>query len=422
MRFDSLEAWLAWQETLNPRDIELGLDRIRRVRQRLLPSKLPFRVITVGGTNGKGSVSTFAAAILQAGGIKVGRYLSPHLLRYNERIAVNGVNARDAELCDVFEAVDQARHNESLTYFEFGTLAALEFFRRKEVEVAVLEVGLGGRLDAVNVIDADVAVVVSIGLDHVEWLGSEIGQIAREKAGIFRRDQTALFGSADPPPALLSEAQRIGARLRCIGKEFEFRQLNTGNWNWITPSRCIENLPRPMPGMHQYANAATALAAVLALHPALPDEAARAGMADAALPGRLQILPGKPEFVLDVGHNADAATRIADFLRENPRPTTVVLGMLADKDTASFVRALAPVVDGWYFAGLAGPRGQSAEALAEKFRSTGVTSPWSCYPDVAAAVAFARRQTPPEGRVLVTGSFHTVEAFLVYSGQTGGNG
>jgi len=414
MRFDTLEAWLAWQESLNPRGIELGLERVRRVLERLDLLQPPFRVITVGGTNGKGSVASFAASILQSAGLRTGRYLSPHILRYNERIAIDGQEAGDGELCAAFEAVDHARGDESLTYFEFGTLAAFEIFRRRHVDVAVLEVGLGGRLDAVNVLDADVAVVVSIGLDHMDWLGSEIDAIAREKAGIFRADRPAIFGSPEMPPGIADVAEQVRARLQRYGEAFNCE--HTGDtWTWRSRTRTLENLPRPpLAGVHQYTNAATAVAAVVALQPGIPEDAIRNGIGAMRLAGRLQVLPGDPEIVLDVGHNPDAAARVAEYLRADPKPTRAVLAMLADKDAPGVVRELAPQVTHWHLAPLEGARGQSADALSTRLQLAGLELAHTVHASVAAASAAASAKMPPGGRVVVLGSFHTVAEFLVY--------
>lgn len=409
MRFDTLQGWLRWQETLNPRNIDLGLDRVRRVAARLGQDRAPFRVITVGGTNGKGSVTSYAAAMLQAAGLRTGRYLSPHLVRYNERIAIDGVEIDDAALCDAFAAVDAARGEELLTYFEFGTLAAFEIFRRRGVEAAVLEVGLGGRLDAVNVLDADVAVVVSVGLDHTDWLGDTVEAIAAEKAGIFRAGHPAICG-VNCPQSLLDEAGRIGALPQQAGEDFRWDEAG-GGWRWWSSSRAIDELPRPMKGGHQLGNAATAIAAVLALEPGVPDTAIAAGLA-ARLPGRLQSLGGAPEIIVDVGHNRDAARAIAAALGRESRPVQVVLGMLADKDAAAFAGELAGVAAGWHAITLEGPRGQGAEALRERLRAAGIEA--AAHDGLAAALQAARAAAGQGGRVLVTGSFHTVEAFLLY--------
>lgn len=423
MRFDTLEAWLAWQESLNPRGIELGLKRVRRVLDRLEFPDSPFHVITVGGTNGKGSVATFSASILQAAGYRTGRYLSPHISSYNERIAIDGKPAGDDELCVAFETVDRARGEEVLTYFEFGTLAAIEVFRKRKVDVAVLEVGLGGRLDAVNVLNPDVAVVVSVGLDHTDWLGNDVDTIAREKAGIFRPGRPAIIGSANVPKGILAAANEIGAKLLPLGEAFDY-EPSSRNWTWRSRDRTVRELPNPpLAGIHQFANAATAIAAVLALEPALPDDAMRKGLLESCLPGRLQSLGGAPEVILDVGHNPDAAARVSAFLREDPRPVAVVLAMLADKDAAGLVRELAPNVQQWHLAPLQGARGQSAEALASRLQNVETTLQTTTHGSVAEAAAAALQSAPKTGRVLVTGSFHTVAEFLVYfESKPGTNG
>lgn len=414
MRFDSLEAWLSWQESLNPRGIELGLDRVRRVLASMDMAKPPFRVITVGGTNGKGSVASYAESILRAAGFRTGRYLSPHILHYNERVAVDGVDADDAALCAAFDAVDHARGDEALTYFEFGTLAAFEVFRRRNIDVAVLEVGLGGRLDAVNVFDADVAVVVSIGLDHVDWLGSRIEDIAREKAGIFRSSRPAIFGSTDMPAAIADEAARVGARLQRLGHDFR-AERSGDSWQWVGRDRLVDALPfPPLPGEHQVANAATAIAAVLALEPETGGDALREGLARMHLAGRLQRVAQSPEIIVDVGHNPDAAACIAEFLRAHPRPTRVLLAMLADKDAHGFVRELVPLVEHWYLAGLEGARGQPAAVLSSRLDTLLPDTCLSEYRDVASAAEMALAHCREDERLLVLGSFHTVAEFLVY--------
>ncbi|HEX7046850.1 MAG TPA: bifunctional tetrahydrofolate synthase/dihydrofolate synthase [Gammaproteobacteria bacterium] len=416
MRFSTLEAWLAWQETLNPRGIELGLDRVRRVLKVMDLAKPPFRVLTIGGTNGKGSVASYAASILQSAGFRTGRYLSPHLLDYNERIAVDGVDADDAELCAAFDAVDRARRDEPLTYFEFGTLAALEIFRRRDVQIAVLEVGLGGRLDAVNAVDADAAVVVSVGLDHVDWLGSEIEGIAREKAGIFRAGRPAIFGSGDVPKAIVQEAERIGSPLQIFSRDFHCKRENA-SWSWRAGDRMIDALPPlPLAGAHQFANASSAIAAVLALEPSIPADAIREGLAATRLAGRLQSLvtEGDREIIIDVGHNPDAAAHIAEYLLAHPKPTIAVLAMLADKDAPGFVRELAPLVNSWHLAGLEGPRGQGADSLADRLQYAGLEFVANNHESVASAAVAAIEQCEAGGRVLVLGSFHTAAEFLLY--------
>ena len=411
MRFATLDEWLSWQERLHPSSIDLGLDRVRAVLAAMDLETPPFRVITVGGTNGKGSVAHTAANILAATGATVGLYTSPHLSKYNERVRINGVEASDAEFCAAFAAVDDARGDRSLTYFEFGTLAAFEIFRRRGIDIAVLEVGLGGRLDAVNAIDPDVAAIVSVGLDHTEWLGDSIDEIAREKSGIFRAGKPAIFGRGPAPDALQEAARERAAELSVGGRDYHI-EAGSADWAWRDASRRLEHLPLTrMRGQHQLDNAATAIAAALALLPELPAEAVRQGLAQTIVPGRLEPVqvPGLPEILLDVGHNAAAAEAIARFLAADPRPTRVVLGMLADKDAAGFVAPLQGLVVEWYLAGLAGYRGQSAEALAGRLSASLPIA--GKFPDTLAASRSALAASADNERILVVGSFHTVGEF-----------
>lgn len=421
MRFATLDEWLSWQERLHPTSIDLGLDRVRAVLAAMDLDAPPFRVVTVGGTNGKGSVAHAAANILAAAGKTVGLYTSPHLSVYNERVRIDGDEASDAEFCAAFSAVDEARGNHSLTYFEFGTLAAFEIFRRRGIEIAVLEVGLGGRLDAVNAIDADVAAVVSIGLDHTDWLGDSIDAIAREKAGIFRPGKPAIFGRGPAPAALQAAASECTAALSVGGRDYH-AETGDSDWTWRDAHRRLEHLPLTrMRGRHQVDNAATAIAAVLALCPELPIAAVREGLEQTVVPGRLEpiVVQGRPEILLDVGHNAAAAEAIAQFLADEPRPTRVVLGMLADKDAAGFVAPLQRLVAAWYLAGLAGYRGQSAQELAE--RLPGSLPVAGKFPDVVTACEAALAASGSDERILVVGSFHTIGEFRssgLYSGLT----
>lgn len=433
MRFESLDDWLAWQETLNPKGIDLGLDRVRAVLERLglLSGKSqppPFRVITVAGTNGKGSCAACCDAMLRAAGQKTGRYLSPHVSRYNERIAIDGNDIADQPLCEIFEQVDAARSDIQLTYFEFGTIAALQAFRNAEVDVAILEVGLGGRLDAVNAIDADVGVVVSVGLDHVDWLGSDIDQIAREKAGIYRAGKPAIFGRGPVPAGLADFAVEQGIDLMVGGKHYQHELMTGGTndeWCWRSDAgnlgRRIEHIPLPaLAGAHQLDNAAAAIAAVVALQPDIPDAAVREGIVAARIPGRLERVSTEPEILLDVGHNPAAAKIIADYLRERPRRTICLLAMLADKDAPEYVHAMHAEVDSWLLAGLAGPRGRSAGDLKQALLDAGLELEAATYATVADALASVRGRLAPEDRLLIAGSFHTVgEAVAsgVYSWQ-----
>jgi dihydrofolate synthase/folylpolyglutamate synthase len=374
-------------------------------------------VITVGGTNGKGSCAAFLEAMLGAEGYRVCAYTSPHLLRYNERVRVGGHEVTDGQLCAAFDCIEAAREGVPLTYFEFGTLAALAIFHASSPEAVILEVGLGGRLDAVNLVDADVALVSSIGIDHTEWLGHDRESIALEKAGIFRPGRPAVCGDPDPPLSLQREAQHLGAPLYRLGQEFRISpSLTGGSWRWRGWEEDLDALPRPaLEGNIQLNNAAACIAALKLLRHKLPvsADAVRSGLNSAWLPGRFQQLPGRIPVILDVAHNAEACAVLAANLTEhacNGR-TLAVLGMLRDKPAAAVGRIMDAQVHKWYLGGLTvGGRERGAEALALELGP--LRGEVSCYPDIPAAYAAARRAAKPGDRIVVFGSFHTVEAVL----------
>ncbi|HRP86705.1 MAG TPA: bifunctional tetrahydrofolate synthase/dihydrofolate synthase [Gammaproteobacteria bacterium] len=410
-----LAAWLAWQERLHPREIDLGLERVRAVLGAMGLRAPPYRIVTVGGTNGKGSCVATLEALASEAGLLTGAYTSPHLLRYNERVRIGGAEAGDAELVAAFEAIDAARGDTSLTYFEFGTLAALEIFRRRGVELAVLEVGLGGRLDAVNAVDPEVAVVTSVGLDHMEWLGPDRESIGREKGGIFRPGRPAVIGDRRPPASLLLAA---GADALRLGLDFDWREDGAG-WCWQSAARRLAGLPRgPLAAPALLDNAACAIAAFAILEPgsATPGLAARA-LPRIALVGRLQRIPGQTEWWLDVAHNPDGAAVLAGALAAAPvrGRTLAVIGMLADKDVAAVGAALDGGIDAWFAATLPPPRGLDATTLAARLGGH-VQTPVRTAPSVAAACEAARAAARPGDRVVVCGSFHAVGPALEWLG------
>jgi len=415
-RFSTLAEWLAWQETLHPKAIDLGLDRVRGVAGRLGLERPSHRVITVGGTNGKGSCVAFLEAILSAGGYRVGAYTSPHLLRYNERVRVAGAEADDAALCRAFARIDAARGPASLTYFEFGTLAAVDIFRAAPVDVAILEVGLGGRLDAVNIVDSDAAVVTSVDLDHERWLGSDRNSIGWEKAGIFRPGRPAICADPAPPPRLLEYARAVDALLYCYISDYNFQQ-RTGEWTWGHGDIALRSLPLPrLFGEHQLGNAAAALMALTALSQELPvsPDAIRQGLLQASVPGRFQLFPGPVEWILDVAHNPHAAAALARCLAQRPCPgrTHVVLGMLKDKNAAAVAYQLDPVTDCWYALSLDRPRGRSGQELAAALSAGGVTRPVVVCSGLQEACRAAVQAADQGDRIVVTGSFYTVAQAL----------
>lgn len=411
----SLDSWLARLEQLHPSTIELGLDRVCKVKDALGLAP-DFPLIIVGGTNGKGSTCAFLEAILLAAGYKTGLYTSPHLLRYNERVRIAGHDARDAELVAAFEKVDAARGNTSLTYFEFGTLGAMIQFIEAGVDVAILEVGLGGRLDAVNVFDADVAIVTSVDLDHMEYLGDTREKIGFEKAGIYRAGRPAICADPAPPDSLLNHAHEIGADVQCVNRDF-FVQRETGNWTYRGPSLTWPALPLPaMAGPYQLGNAAAALAALEAVVVRLPvsEAAIHQGLAAAQAPGRFQRISRAPDVILDVAHNPEAARALSTTLREQAIPgrTLAVVGMLADKDADAVISALAKDIDAWWACTPDSPRAQAAGTLAATLARHAGNAAVSVQPDVIGALNAARNAAHEGDRILVFGSFYTVAAVL----------
>jgi dihydrofolate synthase/folylpolyglutamate synthase len=411
----SLADWLARLEQLHPSTIELGLDRVRRVKDQMGLAPV-FPLIIVGGTNGKGSTCAYLEAILGASGYKTGLYTSPHLLRYNERVRIAGEESGDADLIAAFERVDAARGDISLTYFEFGTLGAMAQFIDAGVDVAILEVGLGGRLDAVNVFDADAAIVTSVDLDHMDYLGDTREKIGFEKAGIYRAGRPAICADPAPSASLVGHARDIGAALRCVDRDF-FGQREDDHWTYRGSDVTWPDLPAPaMAGAFQLRNAAAALAALEALRDRLPvsETAIRAGLSSARVAGRFQRVARAPDVFLDVAHNPEAARALASTLREQPVSgrTLAVVGMLADKDAAGVFAALRGEIDAWWTCTPESPRAQDAEALASLLRAHAGYAPVGVQPDVNKALAEARGAAREGDRILVFGSFYTVAAVL----------
>ncbi len=422
-RLSTLAAWLTFIETLHPKAIAMGLDRVAAVAGRSA-IRIECPVITVAGTNGKGSTCAMLETIYRRAGFRTGLYASPHLLRFNERVRIAGEEAGDAALVAGFETVEAARKSvrvdvaaTPITYFEFSTLAALLLFSEARLDVLILEVGLGGRLDAVNLIDADIAVVTTIDIDHVDYLGTTREAIGREKAGIFRPGKRAVCGDPNPPQSLLDHAAAIGAPLWRIGRDYRYAVQGT-QWRYEGPGGGRYGLPFPaLRGAHQLGNAATALVTLDALRERLPVSggAVREGLVHVELPGRFQVLPGRPTIVLDVAHNPQAARVLSDALSTMgffPR-TFAVFGMLADKDIDGVVRALARRIDAWYVAPLAGPRGASAARIEAALSAGGVVErSIRVFDDIGQAFDAARSDANETDRIAAFGSFLTVAAAL----------
>lgn len=413
----ALADWLAYIERQHPKSIDMGLERVREVAGHLGLGKPARHVVTVGGTNGKGSTVAFIEAIARAAGWKVGAYTSPHLLAYNERVRIDGRDADDAALVEAFEAVEAARGEISLTYFEYGTLAALWLFERSELDLAILEVGLGGRLDATNLVDPDVAVITTVDLDHQDYLGDDRELIGFEKAGIARAWKPLVLGEDDPPASVLRHAYAIGASALRAGSDFFFERIDEAHWRWREVGFEIV-LPMPqLAAPTQLRNAATAMAALRALDQPIPEQAYADGVASARIAGRLQAFERDGvQVVVDVGHNPQAARELAAWLRSSPHSgrTYAVFAALGDKDAAGVVAALAGDIDGWFLAGLAddNPRGLDVEAFAQRLQATAAAA-GARHATVPEALAAALAEAQPGDRILVFGSFHTVAAALV---------
>jgi dihydrofolate synthase/folylpolyglutamate synthase len=410
----SLDDWLAYLEQLHPSVIDMGLERVAKVRDALALNPT-FPVILVGGTNGKGSVCAMLSTIFERAGFKVGTYTSPHILRYNERVAIGMQPVSDERIVASFKAVEAARGDTSLTYFEFGTLAAMHTFIDEKVDVAVLEVGLGGRLDAVNVFEPDVSVVVSVDLDHEAFLGNDREVIGYEKAGIFRAGKPALCADPNPPQRLIEHAQSIGADLKLIGRDFSAKRMDN-QWSFLMGDIHRHALPIPaLRGGYQLGNATAVLAVLELLRERLPISLGdvKRGLLEVDWPGRFQVLPGRPLTVLDVGHNPHAVRAMVASLNTLPfaENRLAVFSMLSDKDVDSVIELAKGAFDEWYVGGLDMPRGQSGEALAAKLAAHGIAKV-KTFATVEEAWHAALSAASENDRITVFGSFHTVAAVM----------
>ena len=413
----TLAEWLELHESVHPKSIDLDLQRVGAVADRLALRPVPYRVITVGGTHGKGSTVAHLSALLGALGTRTGAFTSPHLVRYNERIRVDGNEVSDTELIGVFERIEAARGATTLTFFEYNTLAALLIFAARGIEVALLEVGLGGRLDATNLIDADVAVLASVGMDHRDYLGDDLESIGREKAGIFRSGRPAVLGCAEMPASVFAAIAATGARALIAGRDFTWH-IGAGTWSYHGVRQPYAQLPpSALPGAIQYRNAATAIAALesLALPQQLDRQLISSALAHVSLAGRFQIVPGPVEWILDVAHNEPAAQVLAGQLAARPMPaaapatrgrTLAVIGVLTDKDAPAIAAALAPLVDRWIVCALPGPRGSSAAQLAARLALA--PGSFELADSISAGCELARAGARAGDRVVVCGSVYSV--------------
>lgn len=412
----TLDEWLTWQESLHPTTIELGLARVNAVYARLNLARVTHLSIVVGGTNGKGSSVALLDSILREAGYRVGCYTSPHILRYNERIKIAGRELSDDALCTAFARVDAARGDVTLTYFEFGTLAALTLFAESALDVVVLEVGLGGRLDAVNIVDAEVSLVTTIDIDHVEWLGPDREAIGYEKAGIYRPHRPAICGDPEPPQSLLQHARKIGAQLYVLGTDYTY-EAQTTTWSWRSAQSVRRGLPHPnLRGRFQLQNAAAVLMALDSIKNQLPvtQDDVRRGLLQVALPGRFQLFTQPRRTIVDVAHNLQGARALAQTLKEQPctGKTLAVFAMLRDKDIEQVVGVLDGVVERWHCAGLAVPRGLQGVELMQRMSHIPLRGVVMLHSDVVEAYSAACEEAESVDRIVVFGSFYTVAQIM----------
>jgi dihydrofolate synthase/folylpolyglutamate synthase len=420
---DSLNQWLEYLESMHPVAIDMGLERVATVGARL-DLRFDCPVITVGGTNGKGSTCAMLESMLMQGSYRVGLYTSPHILDFNERARIDGHSVSDAVFCDAFAAVEAVRGDISLTYFEFTTLAILKLFADAKLDAVILEVGLGGRLDAVNIIDPDVAIVTSVDLDHQQYLGDTREKIGFEKAGIFRPKHAAICGDPSPPQSLVEHANAIGADLWLFGRDFNY---SGDRQQWSYGGRAVRRHALAYPslrGANQLLNASAALAALEVLRDRLPlgAQEIRAGLVLVELPGRFQVLPGRPAVILDVAHNPHAAATLAQNLDQMGffPYTYAVFGAMSDKDVSGILSHLKDKIDHWYFCDLPLPRAASAESLASALSDAGFVAgkdaggerSVQCFGTPAEAYAAARDRVGENDRIIVFGSFLTVAGVM----------
>ena len=415
-RFDTVNEWLEWQQTVHPLNIDFKLERILSVYEKLDVAKVAEKIITVAGTNGKGSTVSFLESILCKNNINVGTFTSPHILKYNERIKINGKEVDDELLLNVFELIDQKRGNTTLTYFEFATLSAFYLFSKADLDVVVLEVGLGGRLDATNIIDSDVSIITSIGIDHTEFLGDTIDSIALEKAGVMRPFKKCIFAQENPPSVLYKYSKNKSVNLLIHNNDYIVNRYSD-SWSIVSKTMEIQDIPNlKMIGDYQY-NYATA--SVIALNDILPEalsnqELLKNALCDTLIPGRFQYLQHSPDIILDVAHNEDAAKSLAtNIKRLGYKKIHVVLGILADKDVYSIVKPFSLLVDHWHIGTISSERGMNAEEIKFRIKSL-FKNKFSIetYNSISAAYHGAVNQQDDNTLILVYGSFYTVSEAL----------
>ncbi len=415
-KFETLEQWLQWQEKLHPKTIDLGLERPARVLQRLSLPETSHQIFTVAGTNGKGSTVAFLEAIYLAAGYRVGAYTSPHIVKYNERIRINGEEVYEQEICDSFERINRVRKEISLSYFEFGTLAAIDIFSRHTLDVVILEVGLGGRLDAVNIIDPNVAVITPVDIDHTDWLGHDRESIAIEKAGIMRQGRPVVCSDPNPTESISTSARALNAQLFQLGRDYT-PHFDNGHWCFMhNQAQIWSELPMPrLKGQRQIENCSGALMAIKVLESKLPvsEQSIAEGIKNAHVTGRFQIINESPLILIDVAHNLQSTK----FLAENLMQLTcegkriAVVAMLNDKDQYAVINELKPLIDQWHIAPLNVPRGGDLSPLQQVFESLAIHQ-LEGHSDVTEAYITAKQSMQSQDQLIIFGSFYTVAAVL----------
>ena len=416
-QFESLDEWLNWQQGLHPKNIDFKVERIKSVYNKLSIKQVAKKIIIVAGTNGKGSTVAILESLLHESKFKVGSFTSPHILKYNERIKISKKNIDDEALVDAFEVIDTARGDTTLTYFEFATLAAFYIFSRRSLDFAILEVGLGGRLDATNIIDSDLSIITSIGIDHTEFLGSSIESIANEKAGVMRSSCYSIFAGANPPATLLSNAQSNNVLFIFGHKHFSHKIYNT-HWEWRGMNDTKLKLPLlPLTGDFQYNHASAALQAIEILDKdILKNESFLSnGLKNVFLMGRYQKCNKYPEVIIDVAHNEDSAIKLFDNLnKEDKKKTYAVIGLLNDKDAYTLIKPLVPIIEKWFIGTVDSERGMNSSEIKEQVMSLVEDQKINCFENMNNAFEAAYKEMYLNDRLIIYGSFYTVSEFMNY--------
>ena len=413
----NLQEWLDWQQTLHPQNIDFKLERIKSVYEKLDIKSIANKVIIVAGTNGKGSTVAILESILFENNFSVGTFTSPHIKRYNERIKIDKKEVTSAELIESFKMIDKLRGKTTLTYFEFATLTAFHLFSKKDLDYVVLEVGLGGRLDATNIIDSNLSIITSIGIDHTEFLGTTIDSIAMEKAGVMRPFAPCIYADKSPPSVLLSYAKKNGSNFLYNQNDF-FTKISNDTWSWKSNMGKNLVLPLlPLRGDFQYNHAAAALQALEIIEPSILEntELLNNGITNISLMGRYQKISSTPEIIIDVAHNADSAEKLMDNLnKENKKNTVAVIGVLKDKDVYSLIKPMINNVDKWYCGTINSDRGMNADEIKTRMSSTINQKNIETFGSIDKACSEAMLSLGKNDRLIVYGSFYTVSEFLDY--------